>query len=1397
MSRRIRSPSLAHAHSSVRFKRAVVTADTFVDAEGVSEALPGLRLSGGDVKRTGLTLATLAVGAIALAAGVVASVGPAQALTGYGYVTGWGTLGSANGQFNGPLGVEVDSAGNVWVADSGNNRLQKFTSLDASPAHSYVTKVATVTGATIPTLSGPRDVAFDTAGNLWIADTGHDAMLELNSSLAFVDEIDSGWTKGDPLLPSGLAYANTALFEADYGSGKVQKYTYTPLKYSNAKTSPLLTSPWGITFGPGGTYCYVSSGATNHNVVRFTYSGGKLGSARTIAGATAAGTADGRFNGPRGVVVYQGRLLVADYGNDRVQAFDATTGAFITKFGTSGSGPGQLDGPVGLAVDAAGRVYVADSLNNRIQVFFADWVSPVTTATGVPSGWSTATPVNVSLVATDPAPGASGILGTRYILNGSAAATYTATLTISAEGTSVLRYWSIDNAGNVESTKTATITIDSVAPTTTSDAPAAWQTSPVNVTLTATDAASGIYATRYRLASGGTTGAVTTYTAPVNVSAEGTNTLEYWSVDVAGNREVTRTATLRLDLSAPISTASVPATWQPSTPVTVTMSATDATSGVYALYYALDGGPVTTYTAPFQVSAEGATRIEHFAVDVAGNREATKTAYARIDLTPPTGTMVLNNGDLYTATTTVFLDSAISDISPLEMRIGSGPWIPYASTVTTVVPSGNGTKTVSVTYRDSAGWTLSLADDIVFDVAAPSGTMVVSGNASYTGTVAVTVDSTVTNATSMSVDPGSGVFGSWIATASSIATELPAGDGLKTVYVRFVNSGGLIVTLEDTITLDTSAPFGTMAVSGGAAYTSTRTVTVDSSVSDLAPIEMRVDPGTGVFGGWFPYSASVTTQVPAGDGVKTLRAEYRDPLLHTLATTDTIVLDTITPATSHDAPSGWQALPVWVTLTPSDAGSGPAYTLYRLNGAAAVTYTVPVLVATEGTNTLQFWSYDNAGNRESTRTATVTVDFSAPVTTDNAPAAWQTASPVTVLLSATDAYSGVLGIRYRVNGGAVATYAAGVTVSAQGTNTVEYRAVDTAGNWEATKTATVRIDSQPPTTTSGVAVAPSWVTTDVISLVASDAASGVFETYYEVLDPVNGPTGEMLYTEPTPLGMGDGTWDLWIRSVDVAGNWETSHTITLKIDTVDPVTTDNAPAGWVSAASVTVTLTPSDSGSGLAGTHYWVNGGAETSGTTLAVSAQGTTTVQYRSFDQAGRYEATKTATVRLDSVAPTATMMLNAGDSFTGTTTVSVDSSVTDISAVEMKVGSGPWMPYASSVTTVVPSGDGVKTVTVQYRDEALNVRSVTDTITLSSTAPAGTMVVSGGAAYTATIAVTVDATVTNAVSMTVDPGTGSYGGWIAYTAQVTTSLPSGDGVKTVRVQYLSGTLATATISD
>jgi DNA-binding beta-propeller fold protein YncE len=86
-----------------------------------------------------------------------------------------------------------------------------------------------------------------------------------------------------------------------------------------------------------------------------------------------SGSEIGQLESPAGIVVNAaGDIYVSDWGNNRIEKFNSQ-GAYITHWGSTfaspGSGPGEFNGPEGLALDAAGNLYVADHGNQRIQIF--------------------------------------------------------------------------------------------------------------------------------------------------------------------------------------------------------------------------------------------------------------------------------------------------------------------------------------------------------------------------------------------------------------------------------------------------------------------------------------------------------------------------------------------------------------------------------------------------------------------------------------------------------------------------------------------------------------------------------------------------------------------------------------------------------------------------------------------------------------------------------------------------------------------------------------------------------------------------------------------------------------------------------------------------------------------
>jgi FtsP/CotA-like multicopper oxidase with cupredoxin domain/putative cell wall-binding protein len=173
--------------------------------------------------------------------------------------------------------------------------------------------------------------------------------------------------------------------------------------------------------------------------------------------------------------------------------------------------------------------------------------------------------------------------------------------------------------GNTTSTPVAVGPIvDDTAPMTTSNVDMSWHKAPFEVTLTAVDTLSGVASTSYMLDSGATM----PYSAPFDVSAEGTHTLEFWSEDTLGAVEPANTAMVKIDNTAPVSSDNHLGSYTGS--AMVTLSATDPLSGVAKTYYKLDGGAMVMGTT-VKTSVQGSHSLEYWSEDAAGNVESPRT----------------------------------------------------------------------------------------------------------------------------------------------------------------------------------------------------------------------------------------------------------------------------------------------------------------------------------------------------------------------------------------------------------------------------------------------------------------------------------------------------------------------------------------------------------------------------------------------------------------------------------------------------------------------------------------------------------------------------------------------------------------------------------------------------
>jgi len=232
----------------------------------------------------------------------------------------FGQEGAEDGEFSSPTGLTLDKDGNMYVADTDNHSIQKF-----SKDGKFIARWGSEPSSQEGCFYYPRGLAVGPDDVIYIADSGNNRVQKFDLE----GNVMKAWGK------FGFAWRG-----ADMGKFDV---------------------PWGITTDQEGNV-YVSD-TSNARIQKFQSDG------QPLLKWGRDGSFDGAFFFPRGVAVdFVGNIFVADESNNRIQKFDAR-GSFLTKWGREGHGPGQFKSPWGIACDALGNVYVVDNGNHRVQKF--------------------------------------------------------------------------------------------------------------------------------------------------------------------------------------------------------------------------------------------------------------------------------------------------------------------------------------------------------------------------------------------------------------------------------------------------------------------------------------------------------------------------------------------------------------------------------------------------------------------------------------------------------------------------------------------------------------------------------------------------------------------------------------------------------------------------------------------------------------------------------------------------------------------------------------------------------------------------------------------------------------------------------------------------------------------
>ncbi|QEC65877.1 T9SS type A sorting domain-containing protein [Panacibacter ginsenosidivorans] len=242
-------------------------------------------------------------------------------------VAGGHGLGSAANQFFLPQGFFVDKMGNIYVADLFNNRVQKWA-LGATTGETVAGGNGYGSGAN--QLASPKDVFVDAVGNVFVTDADNNRVQR--------------WAPGATM---GVTVAGGN----GYGSNANQ-----------------LKNPFSLFVDETGSV-YISD-RTNNRIQK--WAAGASSGVTVAAGTNGSGEDSSQLNDPRGLFVDSyGRMYISDYFNNRIQKWVPGMEYGVTIAGGRGVGetPGKLNHPSGVYMSGNGDLYVTDEGNNRVEKY--------------------------------------------------------------------------------------------------------------------------------------------------------------------------------------------------------------------------------------------------------------------------------------------------------------------------------------------------------------------------------------------------------------------------------------------------------------------------------------------------------------------------------------------------------------------------------------------------------------------------------------------------------------------------------------------------------------------------------------------------------------------------------------------------------------------------------------------------------------------------------------------------------------------------------------------------------------------------------------------------------------------------------------------------------------------
>ena len=1078
--------------------------------------------------------------------------------------------------------------------------------------------------------------------------------------------------------------------------------------------------------------------------------------------------------------------------------------AFTSSF--TGAGLGLADGSYSLAYNAADVLGTVEA--GRSIIISLDNTAPVSTTAlaGLlgENDWHVST-VTVSLSAVD---ALSGVAVISYKLDNNVFLSYTSAFETAAEGPHTVKFYGKDRLGNTGTEKSAAFKIDRTAPAIVPErSPAAnvhgWNNTGVTVSFTCSDAVSGVQFCP----------------AEAVFSVEGFGQAVSGTVrDYADHASSAAVGGINIDKTQPASSLSVSGElWESGSDKYLTprsaiaLAATDGLSGVEAMEYHIDEAPFGVYSSSFSL-AEGMRTVHYRAIDKADNIEATRTALYRVDGTGPATFLKAVGGSRYAGSEPGSFYASLASRFTLEAidPVTNG----VASGVRLTSWSDNGgaasNTTESLAFAEGrhvlAYWSMDNVDNqdvtksttILVDNTAPLTTHNIGSP--YYAAGGVNYITPATSLTFTAADPVSGEVASGVSRIEvsldgslfgACSSELKFAEGRHTIKYRAVDNVGNVEaekTLE--VQSDNTVPVSGF-VSSGQYYESLgrrfAPLRFTYSLTAADPVVGNVASGVKfseyrIGGGAFTVYGSTFGLT---EGIRSVEYRSHDNVTNTEPLKSaTVYVDNTVPKTALRIEGGAQyvgpepgsfyaSLASRFTLEAVDpvtngVASGVRLTSWSDNVGAA-SNTTESLAFAEGRHVLAYWSMDNVDSQEVTKSTTILVDNTAPLTTHNIGSPYYAAGGVNYITPATsltftaadpvsgEVASGVSRIEVSLDGSLFGAYSSVLKFN-EGRHTIKYRAIDKVGNVEAERILEVQSDNTAPVSkwsaSSGDHIergnkfylnALGRIAFESADPIINEVASGVEGIYYGI-DAV--PSDKYA----AHVGLAEGVRTIKFSAKDNVGNTEVVKSTVIYVDGTKPITElsvsgDQYKSGrqyisqrtdiLISAADPVVEVVAV----GVKETKYTIDGGSYNDYSQFKLSAEGKRLVSFYSTDHVNNVEAVKTAELWVDGTAPLSVLDVLGGKQSPGAEPgsfyaslatkfgfMSIDPAVSDgaagVKVIEYAVNGDTSVVYAQSITL----GEGKHLITYRATDRVENTEVFRSTqIYIDNTAPATSFNIAG----------------------------------------------------------------------